>query len=177
MKKIFALIISLCLVSLCLFACGNDDSDGASGQNPSNNSSLTPALNFSFTDPQGKSYSLSQMLDKPVVLNFWASWCPPCKSEMPDFEKLYAIYGERVNFVMVSVDDTMADATAFIEGTSYTFPYYHDNTGYGSYLYNVTSIPRTYFISKDGYIVSSCLTMITEAQLTEGIEALLTTQN
>ena len=87
------------------------------------------------TDPQGNSYSLSQMLDKPVVLNFWASWCPPCKSEMPDFEKLYAIYGERVNFVMVSVDDTLEEAKDFYQGSGYTFPAYFDSEGSGSYIY------------------------------------------
>lgn len=167
MKKIASLILCALLL-LCFCACGSTEDD-----TKGNNNNLTKAADFTVFSPSGEELRLSALLDKPIVLNFWASWCPPCKSEMPDFEKLYLEYGDKVNFVMVSVDDNMSDATAFMEKAGYTFPYYHDQTGYGSYFYDVSSIPRTYFINKDGYIVSSCLTMITEDQLKSGIEGLL----
>ena len=117
MKKIIALILCALLV-FCLCACG--DSDGQ-GDGDSANIGLTKAADFIVTSQSGEEIWLSAFFEKPVVLNFWASWCPPCKGEMPDFEKMYQEYGDRVNFVMVSVDDSMSDATAFMEKAGYTF--------------------------------------------------------
>lgn len=169
MKKIIALILCALLV-FCLCACGNSDgeSDGDSA-----NIGPTKAADFIVTSQSGEEIWLSAFFEKPVVLNFWASWCPPCKGEMPDFEKMYQEYGDRVNFVMVSVDDSMSDAAAFMEKAGYSFSYYHDAIGYGSYFYEVTSIPRTYFINEDGYIESSHLSAVTENQLKAEIENLI----
>ena len=92
---------------------------------------LTPAPDFTVYDFQGNEVSLSDFRGKPVVLNFWASWCGPCKREMPDFESIYQELGEDVEFMMVNVTDgsreTRDSAAEFIAGEGYTFPVYYDS--------------------------------------------------
>ena len=86
------------------------------------------APDFTVYDANGNPVKLSDFIGKPVVLNFWASWCPPCKSEMPDFQEVYQELGGQVQFLMVNttVSDTMADAKAFIQSMGYTFPVFYD---------------------------------------------------
>ena len=160
MKKLILLL--LCL-SLLLCGCGT-------GGEANNDESLSPAYNFTMQDMNGTSVKLSSLSDKPIVLNFWASWCPPCKAEMPDFEAAYKKYGNEVNFVMVSVDDTFSEAADFMASSGYTFPAYYDVNGEGGYLYSITSIPRTYFINKDGYIAKFYTQAISSVLLEAGIE-------
>jgi thiol-disulfide isomerase/thioredoxin len=164
MKKLIVLLIAL---SLLLCACGAD-SDA-----PNPNEGLSPAYDFTMQDMSGNNVKLSSFLDKPVVLNFWASWCPPCRGEMPDFEEAYNKYKDEVNFVMVSVDDTIGDASNFINSSGYTFPAYYDVNGEGGYLYGVSSIPRTYFINTDGYIAKHYAQAISSVLLEAGIEYIL----
>ena len=131
------------------------------------------AYDFKMKDMNGNDVQLSHLLDKPVVLNFWASWCPPCKAEMPSFEKLYNQYGNDVNFVMVSVDDTMSDAKSFLTQYRYTFPAYLDAYNEGYYEYSVKSIPRSYFITTKNEIFISHLSYISVDQLEENIKLLM----
>ncbi len=131
------------------------------------------AYDFRMQDMNGNDIQLSHLLDKPVVLNFWASWCPPCKAEMPSFEKLYKQYGEDINFVMVSVDSTMTDAKSFISQYRYTFPAYLDAYNEGYNEYNVKAIPRTYFITTSNEIFISHLSYIAADQLEENIKQLM----
>ena len=100
--------------------------------------------------------ALSDLLgDKPVVLNFWASTCPPCKEEMPDFQAAFEQYGQEIQFVMVNVGDAMQGesrerAEAFLAETGYTFPVYYDIDYQGILTYGVTGFPHTYFIDGQG---------------------------
>ena len=94
------------------------------------NSSFAP--DFSVEDVDGLTVRLSDMRGKPVVLNFWASWCPPCRAEMPDFEKVYQELGGEIEFMMVNMlggiqDETKNSAMAFIAGQGYSFPVYFDS--------------------------------------------------
>lgn len=164
MRKIILLLLTLCLI---FASCGAD-----STEETDKNDGLSPAYNFTIQDTEGNTLKLNSLLDKPVVLNFWASWCPPCKGEMPDFEEAYKTYMGDINFVMVSVDDSLLEAVNYINSTDYTFPVYYDVNGEGSYLYSVSSIPRTYFINTDGYIVKSYETAISKSMLEKGIELL-----
>ena len=88
---------------------------------------------------------------------------------MPDFDKAYKEYNSQVQFIMVSIDDTVYEAQGFISTTGYSFPVYHDTYGQGSLAYKIESIPQTFFINKDGYIKKSHVGAISSAALTEGI--------
>lgn len=117
----------------------------------------------------GKPVSLHSLFGKPIVLNFWASWCPPCKAEMPDFQAAYAQLGEQVHFVMVNLTDgqqeTVELASGFIESSGFTFPVYYDTSGTAAYTYRISSIPTTYFIRSDGSIATSQVGMLDAAGL------------
>lgn len=116
------------------------------------------APDFGVIDKDGNAVHLSDFVGKPVIINFWASWCPPCKAEMPDFEAAYQKYGEEIHFLIVNMTDgsreTVTTAKAFIADKGYTFPVYFDVNYEAAYAYGVYSLPATYFLDKDGYLVA-----------------------
>ena len=137
------------------------------GQKPQQ-AAANPAPDFTVTDADGRSVKLSDFAGKPVVLNFWASWCGPCKSEMPAFEAAYLEQGAEVQFVMVNLtgnSETVETASSFIAGAGYTFPVFFDTAGEGAAAYRVSSIPATYFIDSDGNIVASHVGAMNSATL------------
>lgn len=133
----------------------------------------TKAPDFTIYDSDGNSITLSDMEGKPIVLNFWASWCPPCKGEMPYFDTVYLDMGDEVQFLMVDlVDDnreTIEKGMDFIASEGFSFPVYFDTTNEAGSVYGVRSIPTTYFIDKDGYIVTGVQGAIDEDTLRKGI--------
>ncbi len=161
MKKILSIL--LILLTLCLFfvSCSKKTGD---------------APNIALLDYNGKEIELTDFYGKGVVLNFWASWCPPCKAEMPDFEEAYKEYGSDVHFVMVSHlawgNDTISSAKAFYEQSGYTFPVYFDYKYKGYSEYGLDSIPQTFIIDKNGNIQKHFTGMITKGQLISAIEAI-----
>ena len=129
------------------------------------------APDFTVYDANGNPVKLSDFIGKPVVLNFWASWCPPCKSEMPDFQEVYQELGGQVQFLMVNttVSDTMADAKAFIQSMGYTFPVFYDTQDLASIAYGINSWPNTCFINAKGQLVARANGAISKATLLKGI--------
>ena len=131
------------------------------------------APDFTVYDFEGNEVKLSDFKGKSVVLNFWASWCGPCKNEMPDFQQLYEEYGEDVHFVIVNMTDggreTVESAKKFVEKAGYTFPVYFDTEYEASTVYAVSSIPTTYFIDKDGYGIAWGRGMLSRELIEEGI--------
>lgn len=113
---------------------------------------------FTVYDGAGGAVRLSDFRGKPVVLNFWASWCGPCKSEMPDFETVYNEYGDDIHFLIVNMTDgsreTVEIASAYVEESGYTFPVYYDTDYDAAITYSVYSLPTTYFIDAEGYIAA-----------------------
>jgi thiol-disulfide isomerase/thioredoxin len=134
---------------------------------------LQDAPAFEVEDSKGDKIKLSDMKGKPVVVNFWASWCGPCKSEMPDFDKLYKKYGEDIEFMMVNMTDggqeTKEGAAEFIKSMGYEFPVYYDVNLSAANAYSVMSIPATYFINEDGKIAAYAKGAIDEGAIEEGI--------
>lgn len=130
--------------------------------------------NFTMTDVDGNEVKLSDYIGKPVIINFWASWCPPCKAELPHFEKLAKEYKGQVHFLMVNVESNNKDAVKnFVKSNGYTFPLYFDKNESGSNAYSVQSIPLTVFITADGKIGERRLGAMSEAVLRDYIKQLL----
>ncbi|MBE6541603.1 MAG: TlpA family protein disulfide reductase [Ruminococcaceae bacterium] len=148
----------------------NDTVD--SGKDEADNAEI-PAPNFEVVDAEGNMVTLSDMIGKPVVVNFWASWCPPCKAEMPDFNEAYKLWGEDITFMMVNMTDgsreTVDRAKEFIESEGYEFPVYFDIWYSAAMTYGVYSLPATYFIDADGNYVAHAVGMIDADILEEGI--------
>lgn len=137
------------------------------------------APGFTVQDGDGNAVSLADMIGKPVILNLWASWCPPCKAEMPDFEAAYKEYGDTIHFMMINMTDgfqeTVEKAKSFLADVGYTFPVYFDTESEAAIAYNATSIPATYFIDAEGNLVVYARGMLDAENLQKGIDILLDT--
>ena len=138
---------------------------------------LALAPDFTVQDVDGNEVSLSSQFGKPIVLNFWASWCGPCKSEMPDFEEKYQEYGDTIQFLMVNLTDnsqeTVETASGFIAGQGYTFPVFYDTDYSAAQAYGVYSIPVTYFIDERGDLITYGQGALSASSLQKGIDILL----
>ncbi len=145
------------------------------GTGESVNNNLAP--DFTVYDLEGNAHALSDFRGKPVIVNFWASWCGPCKSEMPDFEEKFLEYGEEIHFLMVNLTDgsqeTVDSAYSFVAGQGYTFPVYYDTALSGAVAYAVSAVPATYFIDENGALVAYGKGAMDAATLQKGIDMLL----
>ncbi|WP_298844212.1 TlpA family protein disulfide reductase [Clostridium sp.] len=119
------------------------------------NATKTKAIDFKLKDLNGKELSLSDLKGKRVFLNFWATWCPPCKAEMPEIEKLYQ-ETKNSNLVIVAVEigEPLSTVKPFIDSNKYNFKVLIDPDQRVAAQYNITSIPTSYFIDVDGNIIS-----------------------
>ena len=116
---------------------------------PISDSSPTP--DFTLPDPTGKKVSLKNFRGKLVMLNFWASWCAPCREEMPTMERLYQEFKSK-GFVILAVDvkDKKTDALAFIKELKLTYPVVFDTDDQVGLLYGAWGLPTTYLIGPKG---------------------------
>lgn len=134
------------------------------------------APDFKVYNAQGEAVQFSDLSGKPVVINFWASWCTYCVQEMPDFEQAYKDWGSEVLFMMINATDgreTKEAADAYLEGQDFTFPVYYDSDQEAVSAYGLRGLPATVFIGADGNMVAAREGLITKQQLVSGIEALL----
>ena len=161
----------------------NDKSNGtASSNKPEENK--TPAIDFELKDQYGKTHKLSDYKGKVVFLNFWATWCPPCKMEMPDIQKIYEKYekqGEKSEVVVLSVaapntqDEKDIDGIkAFLEENGYTYPVLMDDGGYTFGAYRISSLPTTFMIDKEGNVFGYVQGGLTQEAMESIIEQTIT---
>ena len=127
------------------------------------------APDFTLQGYDGEAISLSA-IDKPVMLNFWASWCPPCKAEMPHMKNFYEKNKDEVEIVAVNMmhqESSEQDMMKFYKEYGLNFPVPIDEDGMVSTTYQVVSIPTSYFIDSEGIIVSKYTGPMTETSISE----------
>ena len=169
MKK-FLLTLSMTALLLFTAGCSCPFSDKTAVSKPQMSTAAAStaeiAHDFSFKDlGSGKTMRLSDLKGKPVFINFWATWCPPCVGELPHIEKKYSEYKDRMHFVILSVDDNEQEPSRFIKSNGYTFPAaYGDHQALGR-AYGIDAIPASYIISADGRIVASTVGSMNESSL------------
>ena len=141
--------------------------------------SKTQAPDFIVYDAEGNEVRLSDFFGKPIVLNFWASWCGPCQMEMPEFHEKYLELGDSIHFLMVNTTDglreTVDTASAFIAENAYTFPVFYDTQTDAASAYSAYSLPTTFFIDAEGYAIAQAVGAIDMATLQRGIDLITET--
>ena len=128
-----------------------------------------PAIDFEVVNESGEKVKLSSYFGKPIVVNFWATWCGPCRAEIPEFIEAYQKYGEDVEFLMVNLTDGQTDTVEsvkeFVTENKYEFPLYFDTEYSAANAYQVYSIPQTLFVDVKGNIQNLYIGMIDEQVL------------
>jgi peroxiredoxin len=113
------------------------------------------APDFSLSTNEGETITLSDLRGKPVLINLWTSWCPPCKAEMPALERVYHDYkddGLEILAVNSTSQDNAADANAFVQDLGLTFTILFDKDGSVSKQYRLQALPTSIFINREGVI-------------------------
>ena len=132
-----------------------DQADASAGQEEPE---AEMAPDFVVYDREGEEVRLSDFRGKPVVLNFWASWCYFCKEEMPDFDELYREQGDQVHFLMVNATDgrqeTKEKAETLVRENGYEFPIYFDSDESAVRTYGIRGLPATFFIDAEGRLAA-----------------------
>lgn len=135
---------------------------------------LRKAEDFTVLNSNGEKVKLSDFFGKPIVVNFWATWCGPCQFELPEFDEAYKKYNEDIEFLMVNLTDgyseTVDAVKAFAKKSNYDFPLYFDTEYSATEAYNIYSIPQTLFIDKEGNILESYTGMMNKGLLESYIE-------
>jgi peroxiredoxin len=134
------------------------------------------APEFSLEEMNGESVSLSSLRGRPVLINFWASWCPPCRSEMPAMQELFAEFADQ-GFTILAVNatnqDDLSEMKRFVEDNQLQFPILLDQSGTVANLYNLQSLPTSLFINKEGIVENLVIGGMSEALLRIRVNALL----
>lgn len=142
-----------------------------------NSAAVSQTPDFTVYDMDGNAVKLSDYFGKPIIVNFWATWCGPCKSELPAFNTMYAKYKDDVHFLMVNLTDgsrdTKESVTAFVNDGDYTFPVYFDTTMEAAYTYSAYSIPMTLLITSDGQLAHTQMGAMSEETLEQYIQTLI----
>ncbi len=144
---------------------GTNVTDGSPEDKEDDGREIIPAPDMTFNDQNGVSHTLSDYKGKTVFLNFWATWCPPCRAEMPDIQALYEEYGENGGDLVIlgvanprdddhpeSNDVTVEEISAFLEENGYTYPVLMDAAGSSLTDYGISAFPTTFMIDRDGNV-------------------------
>lgn len=133
----------------------------------------TDAVSFLLADLNGKQFNMDKLRGKIVVIEFWASWCGPCRETMPHVEKLHKEFKDRGVVVLGMNDEEIADAKRFVQKHGYTFPTLIDVESAVSKQYGIQAIPQTFVIDRDGKIAAHFMGTGQEANLRDTVKELL----
>ena len=163
MKTLFALVLTLALLTSAALA--TQLSPVAEGQE---------ASDFEVTLTDGTTFKLSDQRGKAVLVNLWATWCPPCVAEMPDLQKLSEDYADSLVVLGVNISDSAEDAAAFMEENGYTYPLYVDaDYMLSTFIFPTQAIPLTVVIDPNGVATAIHMGLGTYEQFQEYVDAAL----
>ncbi len=154
-----AAILGLLITQSCATSTQYTEREGQEGTG-ANGSELAPAPeighpapDFILSDIEGNTFRLSDLRGKVVFINFWATWCPPCRAEMPEIEAVYQEYKDK-DVVVVGVDilETRDEVIQFVQQGGYNWTFVLDTTGQVSASYKITAIPTSFFLDTEGII-------------------------
>jgi len=166
---ILAILISLFAIFLATGLANQASATGRSGEQLIGRR----APEFLADSINGKPVSLSNYPESPIILNFWASWCPPCRDETPHFEKIWRLYKEKdVVVIGINVQDDLNSANEYISEFDVTFINGMDKNGRIMVDYGVTGLPVTFFLDREGIIIGRWVGSIGASSLESRAEAL-----
>ena len=174
-KAAIALVLAATAVALVVQPSLVDNASGSGGAPQLTTFGGGPAPAFSLpdlTDPT-RTLSLSRFRGRPVLVNFWASWCVDCRKEAPLLEAAYRRVGGRVAFVGVDTNDTRGAALSFLHEFDVTYPSVYDPHGTAATAYGLFGLPTTVFVSPGGRILERTVGVLTSGSLAQGITLLL----
>jgi len=122
------------------------------------------SVNFTLSDLNGRPWTLKDLKGKVVLLNFWATWCPPCRKEMPDLESLYQQFEAQGLLVLGVSDDDPDKVREFVQKQGTTYPVLLDPGSRVNHLLQIEGIPKTFVFDREGKIVSQSIDMRTKSQ-------------
>lgn len=133
------------------------------------------APNFILPTLDKRELSLESFQGNPVLINFWASWCPPCRMETPDLMALYQKYGDRIGFIGINVtnQDDVENVYDFVKQYQVTFPIALDHSGEVSRQYKLLAMPTSYVLDQHGVIVFKKTGIVTKPEIEQVFEQLL----
>lgn len=151
---------------------------GVNSASDSADQSTLEVPNFSFTDAEDNTVSFDDLKGKPILINFWATWCGYCVAEMSDFNKIIEEYSDSVNFIMLDVVDgkreTKEKALAFLSDNGYSnIKPYFDSLGEGTYMFGINSLPTTVYVDKDGNLYDATISMTNYDDVKAKLDAML----
>jgi cytochrome c biogenesis protein CcmG/thiol:disulfide interchange protein DsbE len=133
-----------------------------------------PAPAFVLSTFDGNTISLADLRGRPIIINFWASWCPPCRTEAPLIERTWRAYKNRdLNFLGVNIQDRREDALNYMREFDITYPNGPDPTGEITIDYGVSGLPVTFFVSRDGKVVRRWVGALEHSVLIRSIEEIM----
>ncbi|MGH3104346.1 MAG: TlpA disulfide reductase family protein [Gaiellaceae bacterium] len=173
--QVFAVGIVAALLALLVWKVVTDERSDVPAQLAAGKSPLAPGFALPRLDREGEELSLASLRGKAVVVNFWASWCAPCKEEAPVLERAWQRYRDR-GLVVLGIDaqDFDGDAKAFARKNGMTYPIVRDGPGETVADYGVAAFPETFFVDRRGRLVGERIAgRLEEDELEENIELAL----
>jgi len=153
-KSVIFILISAILIGLLVYQIMSHSKEKAA----------TDGVDFRLLTVDGKEYSLSDFRGKKVLLNFFATWCPPCRAEIPDFERFHR-ENKDVVLIGINIQEDKATVEEFLSSMGVTYPVLLDRDGKVSAQFGIEGIPTTFLIDKNGKIVAKNVGMMTYEQL------------
>jgi cytochrome c biogenesis protein CcmG, thiol:disulfide interchange protein DsbE len=154
-------LTAVLLLAACTAESDTSSADAAAGP---------PVTDRSFETFDGTSTSLPAFAGEPLVVNFWASWCPPCIAEMPEFERVHVDRRDEVRFIGINTQDDLEQATALAERTGVSYDLGLDPDGALFNDFEVIAMPSTYFVNAAGAVVHRHAGILSEQQLQDLID-------